>query len=345
MTLLRTGEVAAFIARPDPARAIVLVFGPDAGLVSERAEAIVTASVDDPRDSFAVMRISGDDLAADPAKLVDEAQAIPMFGGRRAIWIRAGGKSFIAALELLVAAGAKETRVVIEAGDLKKSALLRTFCERDKSITVIACYADSERDIERLVDDEMRAAGLKIASDARTTLVELLGGDRRASRGELRKLAAFAQGRESVTLEDVLAVVSDASALALDDIVDAAFAGRPPEVETQFARALAGGTSASGIVGAALRHAAQLHKWSLEVERGAPPGDVIGSRIFFRRKPVVEAALRTWSAPRLRNAMLDLAAAARDIRVAVGAAAEADEALTRAALLRIAIQARTKAAA
>ena len=36
MVALKTSEADAFVTRPDPARAVVLVFGPDAGLVSER---------------------------------------------------------------------------------------------------------------------------------------------------------------------------------------------------------------------------------------------------------------------------------------------------------------------
>lgn len=345
MTLLKSPDVASFLARPDPARAVVLIFGPDAGLVSERCEAIIAASVDDARDPFAVLRIAGDDIAADPARLVDEAQAIPMFGGRRAIWVRAGARSIVPALETLLAAGVKETRLVIEAGDLKKSAPLRAFAEKERGVTAIACYPDSARDVAMLVDEEMRAGGLTIAADARAMLVSLLGGDRRASRNELRKLAAYAQGRASVGVDDVLAVVSDASSLALDEIVDAAFAGKAGDVETQFARAIAAGTSPQAIVGAALRHAAYLHRTALDVASGMAPRDAIGSRLFFRRKDAAESVLRNFSDTRLLAAMQDLAAAAREMRVATGARAELGEAIARAALLRIALQARMRAAA
>ena len=99
----------------------------------------------------------------------------------------------------------------------------------------------------------MRDAGSTIAPDARAALVSLIGGDRQASRSEIRKLALYAHGKERVALDDVIAVVADASALALDGVVDAAFAGRAAETEAQFAKALAAGTSAGHdpVVGAA----------------------------------------------------------------------------------------------
>ena len=45
MTALKGAQVDAFLARPDPARPVVLVFGPDAGLVRERAEALIRGAV------------------------------------------------------------------------------------------------------------------------------------------------------------------------------------------------------------------------------------------------------------------------------------------------------------
>ncbi|HBR47195.1 MAG TPA: DNA polymerase III subunit delta, partial [Afipia sp.] len=44
----------------------------------------------------------------------------------------------------------------------------------------IACYADTERDLAKLIDDELRLSNLKIAPDARAALTSLLGGDRQA---------------------------------------------------------------------------------------------------------------------------------------------------------------------
>jgi DNA polymerase-3 subunit delta len=79
---LRGREIDAFLARPDPGRPIILLYGPDAGLVRERADALLASAVDDPTDPFSLVRLDGDELAAEPSRLVDEAMTIPLFGGR-----------------------------------------------------------------------------------------------------------------------------------------------------------------------------------------------------------------------------------------------------------------------
>ena len=213
MVAIKAAEVDAFVARPDPARPVVLVFGPDSGLVSERANALIKASVDDVNDPFALARLEGEDLSAEPSRLVEEAQTIPLFGGKRAVWVKAGGRNIAAGRRAVAALSVLECRVVIEAGDLRRNAPLRAMIERAKNAAALPCYADDERARARLIDKEMREAGLKLAPDARAMLVPLLGGDRAASRSEIRKLALYARGQDQVGVEDVAAVVSDASSL------------------------------------------------------------------------------------------------------------------------------------
>src|SRR6202161_3146495 len=101
MVALRGREIDSFLARPDPGRPIVLLYGPDAGLVRERAEAVLASAVDDPSDPFSLVRLDGDELSAEPSRLVDEALTIPLFGGRRAIRVRAGSRALSSGVDTL----------------------------------------------------------------------------------------------------------------------------------------------------------------------------------------------------------------------------------------------------
>src|SRR6185437_1161740 len=241
LVALRGREIDAYLARPDAARPIVLLYGPDMGLVRERADALIASAVDDLNDPFSLVRLDGDELAAEPSRLVDEAMTVPLFGGRRAIRVRAGSRNFAGGIDALADAPIKDCRIVIEAGELRPEAPLRKACERAKTAVAIACYPDGERDLAKLIDDELRLSGLRIAPEARAALTALLGGDRQASRNELRKLALYAHGEAEISLADVMAVVADASELKIDTIVDGAFAGKPDLVETEFAKAMVAG--------------------------------------------------------------------------------------------------------
>ena len=341
MVALRGKDIDSFLARPDPGRPIILLYGPDSGLVRERADALMASAVDDPNDPFSLVRLDGDELAAEPSRLVDEAMTVPLFGGRRAIRVKAGSRSFASGVETLTDFPIKDCRIVIEAGELRPEAPLRKICERAKNAVAIACYPDTERDLAKLIDDELRLSNLKIAQDARATLMSLLGGDRQASRNELRKIVLYAHGQREITLDDVMAVVSDASDFKLDPIVDGAFAGQPAMVESEFAKAMIAGTYPGLIISAAQRQVAALHKAALLMEGGASVSSAAENgfpRLHFSRKNVVETALRNFSAIRLVQVMDQLATAALDVRKQSSLAAV----IAQRALMSIAANARRR---
>ena len=140
----------------------------------------------------------------------------------------------------------------------------------------------------------------------------------------------------------MLAVVADASALALDGAVDAAFAGRAGEVETQFAKARAAGTYPGVIVGAALRQVAQLHRARLAVEDGAKrrrgDRDARCRACISAARALVEAALSAWTAARLERIMAQFAEASLEARRRPALA----EAVAQRALMAAAVMARRR---
>lgn len=335
MTAVSARDVDAFVARPDPRKPVVLVFGPDLGLVRERVQALLKGAGSDSADPFSTVVLDGDALASDPGRLADEARAIGLFGGKRLVHIRAGGRSFIEPLEALLADPPQDAFIVIEAGDLKKGAPLRKLAEASPAAAALPCYEDDERSIAQLIDGTLKSAGIAIDREARETLVGLLGSDRLATRAELEKLVLYAGDKKRIAYDDVLAAIADSSALALDDVVDAAAAGEPVEAVAAFARARGAGIPAGVVIGAAIRHISTLHRLSLRVERGERPGNIVREpqqRIHFRRQPLFERALARFSPRDLERTLTALGAA----MLASRRSAELADPITEREMLRLA---------
>ena len=313
MVAIKSHEAERFLARPPPQIYLYLVFGPDAGLVAERARKIVSRAVDDPKDPFQLVRIGGDELANDPARLADEANTIPLFGGRRAISIEAQGKAFVAAFEAVLGAPPRDCTIVIEAGALKKDAPLRTLCERERNAAAIQCYPDSAKDIAQLIDAEVAAAGLSIAPDAKAFLVSQLGQDRLSTRSELEKLVLYAHGAGEITLDHVAAIVCDASNLLAGEAVNAAFDGGFAALDARLRHVFAGASDYHALLAVALRHALDLHRARRDAEEGPREGSGFAGA-GFKQKEAFERHLRAWTRPSLGRAIDTLADAVASAR-------------------------------
>lgn len=292
---------------------IILLYGPDEGLVAERAESIAKDTV--AGDPANIMRLDGDAIAADPLLLLDEANAISMFGGMRAIRIRVGGKSLIPALEPLLKLSAKDARIILEAGDIKPSHILRDLIEKSKSSATLACYPVDSRGLAQWLDPLLSEAGLAIVSTAKQALVSSLGLDRKLSRTEVEKLILYMHGKKSISLEDVEAIITDAAALSRDQVIDAAFQGEMEVIETETRRVLADGLDAGTLLGDALRHAFLLLAILEQNEAGRTVSESIKSqRISWKREKAIEAQMKRWTESRLKTAILNLGEAVFKIR-------------------------------
>jgi DNA polymerase-3 subunit delta len=342
MVALKRTEYDSFCEDPDPRYPVVLIYGPNRGLVSERVSTLLKNVRGISDDTFSVVLLDGDALASDPGKLSDEARTIGLFGDRRVLHVRAGSRSFADSLKALLADTPKETLVVIEAGDVANKSPLRTLCEASPKCAVIPCYDDDARQIGALIDSAVLRAGLSIDRDAKETLIELVGADRLSTRAEIEKLIFYAVEAKRITLADVRAVIADASALAIDDVVDAAAAGDAKSALRAFGRARAGGTSPATIINAAIRHLSQLHRFALQLEAGESNVEEMlkRGRVFFRRMDDYKAALRRLGSRSIESALVTLGEAELESRRSADLAA----AIAERAILSLAERGKRKSA-
>ncbi|GMB83286.1 DNA polymerase III subunit delta [Shinella zoogloeoides] len=315
MTEVKSHEFDAFVKRkPLPVR-LFLVYGPDRGLVSERAAALAAASGVNLDDAFSVVKLDAGEVGNQPGRLVDEMNAIGLFGGDRLVWIRNAGseKGISDGLDILAGMPSGSSTLIIEAGDLKKGAALRKAAESSSRAVAIACYADDGRALQTLIDQELAAEGLRISPAARERLVETIGGDRLASRNELRKLALYCRGKTLIEEQDVEEIVGDASAISTDDAVDAVLKGDREGFMHAIQKIVSSKTPVFLVLQGCLRQFQLLELMRAEMdEKRAPAAQAmatLGRHLHFRRKPIVENALKNWTGPAIRRETQRLQAA------------------------------------
>lgn len=320
MAQKKAHEVDGFLMRLQHQFPVVLIYGPDKGLVSERAKTyakLTGVPLDDP---FANIRLEASDIDKDPARLNDEARTMSLFGGDRLIWLRnmASQKGLVDVIKSLIKEPPKQTFILIEAGDLKKGVGLRSAVEASATAMALPCFADDARALDGLIDNVLGEFQLNISLDARKWLRENLGGDRLVSRGELEKLCLYALKKKEITMDDVTEAVSNVSALSQDEIIDAVLVGNLSSFNDSFERQATSGSPLFLILSAAQRQFQQLQilRYQVEVEGKTPFSAVAGARppIFFKRQKTVEKALNHWSLNQISTAMEKLQSAVLESR-------------------------------
>ncbi len=309
MAEIKSHEFEGLLKRKPLPYRIFVIYGPDRGLVSERAAELATLSGVDLQDAFSLVKLDAGDLSGQPGRIVEEMQSMGLFGGSRLVWIKGAmnEKALVDALQILAGDPPSDSMLIVEAGDLKKGTGTRKVADASPRIGSVACYADDTRALNGLIDAELASSGLRLTPDARELLVSSLGGDRIASRNEIRKLALYCRGEEVIEEHHVREIIGDASAISADEAVDAVLSGD----RTQFLHAAEkishSKTPIFLVLQGCLRQFQLLDQMRAEMdEKKLQPAQVmqtLGRSIHFKRKPIMERALRNWSGPALAREM------------------------------------------
>ena len=315
MAEVKSHEFDGFLQKTWRSECIFLVYGPDRGLVSERAVLLARKTGIKLDDPFAVTKLDAGELQSNSGQLIDEMNSIGLFGGDKLIWVRGTGseKALVDSVAILCKQTGSGSKLIIEAGDLKKTSAIRKTIETSGIAVAIPCYQDDNRQLSMLIDQELAAESLSITQDAREKLLESIGGDRIASRNEIKKLALYCRGEKTIDLQHVIDIVGDASAISVDEAVDAILSGNPDEFLLAINKITASKTAIFLVLQACLKQFQLLDAMRIEMESTRSTASQImatlGRHIHFKRKPIVEKALRDWSQASLAREMNRLQAA------------------------------------
>lgn len=307
-------RVQSFLRQPGAETAAILLFGTDRGLVHERARDLGKAAAQSLSDPFRVVEISGQDLKADPPRLIDEAAQFSMTGGRRVIFVMEASDAITPIFKEFLETAKIEALVIVEAGVLGTRSTLRKLFEKSSNAAAVGCYEDDETALRPVILETLGRHGLTATAEAMGFLVENLGGDRLVTRAELEKLALFVGGIETgkdgkakaVGLEDAMACIGDNAAMSLDLVVFATGSGDSGALDRNLGKAFNEGTSPVGVLRAVARHLERLHLALGLVDAGATHERALSSlkpAVFYKFKSEFQSQLRRWRPGPLATAL------------------------------------------
>lgn len=301
-------DIEPFVKSPNPAARVILVYGPDSGLVKERAKIMGQTIVADIHDPFNAVTLSADRLADDPARLSDEANAMSMMGGKRLIRIEDGGDKLAVLLKSYLEEPNDNALIIIEAAELGPRSSLRKLCEASKNAAAVPCYVEDERDMSRLIRETLQAQTLNIEPDAVGWLAANITGDRQKARSEIEKLAVYKGSNDPspITLEEAMAACGESGATALDDLTNAVAGHNPEKALRMLSQLQDEGVVFIVILRSLQNHFRRLHLTQSRIHEGEAPERAIKMLqppLFFKQEAAFKGQLQRWSLAGLMNVL------------------------------------------
>ncbi len=291
-------DIEPFVKAPNPTARVILVYGPDNGLMKERATTMGKTIVENINDPFNAITLSTDILSTDPARLNDEANAISMMGGKRLIRVEDASDKLTPLIKDYLTSASDNALIILESGELGPRSSLRKLCESAKNAAALPCYVEDERGLARLIRETLQQDTLGIDNDAVNWLAANISGDRAKVRSELEKLITYkGTDKTPVTLDDVRACCGEAGALVLDDLIYATAGNQPATALKTFNKLTEEGIPFIVILRALQNHFTRLHITKAKMENGESLDQAIKTLappIFFKAQPAFKAQANRW---------------------------------------------------
>jgi DNA polymerase-3 subunit delta len=327
---LDAGRIDGFLK--NPSLPLVLIFGPDAGLVAERGLALTKSIPGAAADPFRFAELQ----SPDSATLLNEATAASLTGGRRVVRVRDAADHLIKAVETLLKSP-PDALIILEAGELTAKSKLRATMEKTAAGASIACYGIDAPRLPGILTSRLRDAGLSIEPDAANWVANNIAGEEAPLRQAVELLTLYAgPSKPRLTLEDVSAALADGGETSMQDAIDATLTGDTAATDRALALAYDEGTSPVAIIRTLL---SELLRLRAAAGSGHPPSEAIAAMrppVFFKRQATLAKALSLWNPTTLDQAIR----AALTAETACKTTIIPDQAFTRQTMLGLASRAR-----
>lgn len=299
-------DIEGFVKSPNQIARVIVVYGPDQGLVVERAQTIAKTQVKDLSDPFNVALLSGDQIVCDPARLNDEAFAQSLMGGNRLVYLRDCSDSITPILKDYLRQPSRDTLVVLEAGELGTKSTLRALAEKAENAAAIPCYVEDEKDLLRFLPNALKEQGYAIDRDALAALTGSLVGDRAVARGEIEKLITYKMSDtdKTIRLADVEACSGDMRSRTFDELVHATGMGDVARLSASLAALSRENTPAVSILRVVQGHFRRLYQCQLKMDGGLDARIAMKSLnppVFWKYEDMFAQQMRRWPRPRIEN--------------------------------------------
>jgi DNA polymerase-3 subunit delta len=302
----------SYIGRPDPQHRAILLYGPDAGLVRERARRLTNSLLPGTPDPFALGEFTEAALLSDTARLADELASISMMAPTRVLLVRDAGDKLTRIIESASAAFNDSVLLIVCADELPARSSLRGWFEKESRCAAIACYKDEPRDVQEVIRKTLTAAGIAADFEIVQYLSQQLGNDRYVTYQELDKLITYAGEDKQLRLSDIQALVDYNRDTELDDVVTAVADRNLPSLDATLMLMLREGTQPIAWIRALQRYFNRLYAIKSQMATGQTAEQVIHSLrppVFFKQVPILTRHLQSWSIDQIVKALKLLVAA------------------------------------
>ena len=192
-----------------------LIYGQNKGLAREKSQTIINFYKDDKTE---IIKFENDELISEQGKLTNEFNTFSLTAEKKILHILNTKDNLTEIITNTITGHDSKNLIVFETSELTPRSKLRKFFEKEKHLGILACYFDTERDVQELIETTFKKENMPINRDIVLLITKHLGNERHIIKSELEKIILYLKDKKEFKAEDILKCLSQNEDYGFDDL-------------------------------------------------------------------------------------------------------------------------------
>ena len=287
---------------------LFLMYGENDGLKKDIKE-LIKSHIQKQDKNIELLNIYENDITENSENFYNSIFTGSLFGNKKIITINNGTDKIYNLMENIVEKFPENIYLFIFSEILDKKSKLRKLFETNEKILSIPCYADSQKDLEFIANNELRKNNINLSREMTNLLIEKSNNDRSNLKNEIEKLIILLQNKKKLNIEELNLLINFTGEIKSDNFVNECLCGNISQYKKILAEAYMDTVNQIYMLRILSNKIQRLLKMKeLESDSNNVENLINTSKppIFWKEKPMVKKQLEIWKLKDLKTSINEI---------------------------------------
>ena len=281
---------------------LILFYGKNEGLKND-AQNILN------KDKNNILSYDEKEILDNVNNFIENILSKSLFEQQKFIIIKRATDKILNIIENMHQRDLQDTTIILNSESLEKKSKLRSFFEKNKSLTCVPFYPDNNQTLSKLAYNYLRKKKISISSSNINLIVNKCGGDRKTLINELQKIELFSKNGKQINSDNISKLINLNDNHNISELIDNCLAQNKRKIisilnENNFSNEDCIMITRSFIIKAkkllALSKAFEINKnIDLTISSAKPP-------IFWKEKEITKQQIYNWKPKNIKKLIFAL---------------------------------------
>ena len=282
---------------------LCLLYGENFGLKKDIRE-FIKITIKQKDDNVEILSLYEDEILNDDENFYNLIYSGSLFSNKKIVTIHEASDKIVKKINDIYDNNPKNVFIIIFSEILEKKSKLRNFFEKNKNTICIPCYQDNEKNLEIILQNEIKKNNISLSREAINLIIEKANSDRLNLKNEIEKIKSFSLNKKKLELDEIKFLINFSGDYKSDILINECLCGNISQYKKIVSEIYIGTINQILLLRILSNKTQRLLNLKEKESETKDLDNLINSSkppIFWKEKPLIKKQLSIWNLKDLKK--------------------------------------------